>query len=687
MFNMRVGVQIPEAARILLADLLHPRNQNKTFPYAAGCVGAYAAAALGSRVAVEVFRAPEDLGAACAARAPDLLGFTNYLWNLELGYEVIRQAKAAAPRTVVVMGGPNYPTDLDGQRAFLRRYPLVDFYVSKEGEVPFLQLIERLLAVGCDAGELKRQRPEIPAVHYLCGDELIAPAPAPRQRDLSEFPSPYLSGLLDKFFARTDLVPLLQTKRGCPFQCTFCVEGEDYYTKLASGTTERVRAELDYIARRMVEGPPVLHIADSNFGMYEQDLEICDILAELRERHGWPQTIEVSTGKNRKERVLEAVKRTRGAMRFGPALQSTDPHTLKNIKRSNISAAVLMEMASAAAELQQRSYTELILGLPGDTVASHLGSIRAAMDAGMQRVKMYPLVLLPGTELASAAARTQFGLQTRFRVLPHCHGTYRFTGRPFPSIEVDEMVIATDSMTFEEYLLCKRFQLSVEIFYNDLYLEEMHGLTGGLGIPMFEVVERCHAQFESFPDALKALYAALEHGVRDSLWGSRDACLEHFRVPANLERYAAEEYKNSIASLKSLALLEHIEPILAIAGEAVRGYIAAQGLDRAGWSEYVDELIEYSRLRRRNILDSALQPEGTFRFAFDRIMEREFRVDPAEFRLPYPRKMRFWHDDAQTRDIRTLCAEVSNPVLRARSFIYPQTDPGVNPYLRRSRFC
>jgi len=39
------------------------------------------------------------------------------------------------------------------------------------------------------------------------------------------------------------------------------------------------------------------------------------------------------------------------------------------------------------------------------------------------------------------------------------------------------------------------------------------------------------------------------------------------------------------------------------------------------------------------------------------------------------------------RDIKKLCAEIANPIYRARSFIYPTTDPGVNPYLRRSAFC
>jgi radical SAM superfamily enzyme YgiQ (UPF0313 family) len=672
---------------ILLADLLHPGNQNKTFPYAAGCVGAYALEALGSDLSVEVFRASEDLGGVFSARPPMLLGFTNYAWNLELGYEVIRQAKKAAPRTVVVMGGPNYPTDVDGQRAFLERHPLVDFYVYKEGEVPFLQLLENLREVGFEAAELKHRRPAMPAVHYLAGNDFVAPAPLPRQRDLDEFPSPYLTGLLDKFFARRDLVPLIQTKRGCPFQCTFCVEGDDYYQKLASVTTDRFRAELEYIASRMAGGPPALHIADSNFGMYAHDLEICDVIAKVRDRHGWPLTIEVSTGKNKKERVLEAVRRSRGAIRFGPALQTTDPQTLLNIKRANISESVLMEMAGAAANTEQRSYTELILGLPGETPASHLRSIRAAMDAGLQRIKMYPLLLLPGTEMAWAEARREFGLRTRFRILPQSHGTYRFIAAPFPSVEVTEVVIATNTMSFEEYLVCRRFGLSVEIFYNDVYLEEIHGLIRALGLSMFDFVERCHRQFDHFPGELKGLYVALDQGVCDNLWDSRDACLEHFRSPEHLEAYAREEHKTSLGTLKAIALIDLIGSILNVAGTALRDCLAAAELQRPALRDYVDDLLEYSRLRRQSVLDSELQPTGTFRFAFDRIMERRFRVDPSEFQLEKPRAMRFWHDAEQARDIRALCSEVSNPALRARSFIYPRTDPGVNPYLRRSRFC
>jgi hypothetical protein len=204
---------------------------------------------------------------------------------------------------------------------------------------------------------------------------------------------------------------------------------------------------------------------------------------------------------------------------------------------------------------------------------------------------------------------------------------------------------------------------------------------------MFDFVERCDAHVHDTGGDLAALYDELEHGVRDNLFDSRDACLAHYRDPANLERYAREEYKNSLGTLKAIALLDHIEPVLAIAGTALRECIAAAGLETPSLRDYVHDLIEYSRLRRRSILDSSVETEGTFRFAFDRIHEQGFRVAPEAFRLERERRMRFWHDADQTRDIQRLCAEIANPVYRARSFIYPTTDPGVNPYLRRSAFC
>jgi hypothetical protein len=251
---------------------------------------------------------------------------------------------------------------------------------------------------------------------------------------------------------------------------------------------------------------------------------------------------------------------------------------------------------------------------------------------------------------------------------------------------VSELVIGTHSMSFQDYLFCKKFELSTEIFYCDVYLLELHGVLRALGVSMFDFVERCHARAETTSDDLSGVYRTLESGVAGNLWDTREACEAHHRVPENLRRYAEREYENSLGTLKAIALLDDIEAVLQVAGRAAWECIEAAGKAGPQLREYVDDLVQFSLLRRRGVLDVETEPEGTFRFAFDEIERNGFAVDPERFRLPAPRRMRFWHDARQATEIRALCSAVPNAAIRARSFIYPATDPGVNPYLRRAAF-
>ena len=100
---------------------------------------------------------------------------------------------------------------------------------------------------------------------------------------LDDIPSPYLGGFLDKFLDR-GLVPILQTNRGCPFSCAYCCSAVAYYNKVAFFSVNRVREEIEYIAERVKS--PSMQIHDSNFGMFEQDYEICKKIVAVRKKYG-----------------------------------------------------------------------------------------------------------------------------------------------------------------------------------------------------------------------------------------------------------------------------------------------------------------------------------------------------------------------------------------------------------------
>ena len=197
--------------------------------------------------------------------------FTNYSWTLDISHEFAKKIKSKFPKTIAIFGGPNYPNEIDTQKSFLLSYPAIDFYIKGEGELGFVTLFENLKKFNFDAETLKRSKLKIGNCHYIFNNELYIGENLPRVKDLNDIPSPYLSGMFDKFFDKV-LIPTIQTSRGCPFKCTFCQEGKDYFTKIYKYSLDRLVAELEYISKRVKV--PNLYVLDSNFGMYKQDVEI-----------------------------------------------------------------------------------------------------------------------------------------------------------------------------------------------------------------------------------------------------------------------------------------------------------------------------------------------------------------------------------------------------------------------------
>lgn len=441
-----VGQRPVSGLRLWLADLTYTQRgvAAETMPQAVGGLSTY----LASRIElppVRIFKYPEVLAAALSKdSAPDVIGFSNYIWNSSLSLGFAGRIRRKFPATIIVMGGPHYPLHHEEQERFwTQRFAgAVDFYIEGEAEVAFAELVTMLAN-----GHRHDVRSMIPGVHSLdVHGSLHHPPPDRRLADLSVVPSAYLAGMMDPFFDGT-LVPTVQTNRGCPFSCTFCAEGTRYFSKVSKKNTDRIAAELHYIGQRMAplladaRGRNELLITDSNFGMFPEDLATCDVIAQCQDAYGWPRYVNVTTGKNRRDRVLEAVRRTRGAITLSGAVQSLDEEVLSHVRRSNISADQLMDVALAAAEQGTGTYSEVILGLPGDSKTKHFASLDRLVAAGFGRINMFQLSFLPGSELCHKEARDRFGMDTRWRVIPRCVGRYPVLGSPMVAAEVDEICV------------------------------------------------------------------------------------------------------------------------------------------------------------------------------------------------------------------------------------------------------
>lgn len=613
-------------------------------PLAIGNIAAFTGHLLDLAQPIRLFKYPEDLFAAAeAGPLPDIVGLSNYVWNHDLSMQLAAWFKRRNPATVVVMGGPNYPVVAHEQEAWLKARPLIDFYVIKEGEAAFANLALALERAGGELDAVKRM--DLPSVHAIDADGAAHLAePVERIRDHAAVPSPYLNGMLDGFFDGK-LMPLVQTNRGCPFSCTFCVEGLKYYSKVHRSPTEKVAAELDYIGRKMVEtrrpgARNDLNIADSNFGMYKEDLDTCRELARTRKLYNWPDYINVATGKNQKERVLEASRMIDGALRLSGSVQSLGPEVLKNIKRANISTDDLMTLALDAAEIGANSYSEIILGLPGDTREIHLSTLRTIMDAGFTNVFLYQLMMLPGTEMSTEESKQTHGMRLRYRVLPRCHGYYDVAGERVIAAEVEEICVATDTLSFDDYLDCRRFHLLVTIFYNDGVFGTLVKLLRMLNLSTFRWIELIGAM--EVPEGLRDLFASFTSATRDELWDSREALEAFVREPGVIERYVAGELGYNLLFVhKSLAMTRHVRDLAAMARAAALELFRESGCLDDGLVSLVDDALAYHCERLDGIFEDRDEVRGlSLSWDIPRLEETARPAGVEDYRLASPIRLR-----------------------------------------------
>lgn len=612
-----------------LADLTHKNYivASNVMPLGVGLVASHL---LSTRedIDVELFKYPDDLVQRVSQRPPDILGFTNYSWNLELSYEIAQRVKAKFPKTVVVFGGPNYGlTDLEIED-FWGRYPDIDFYIVLEGEIAFARLCDRLVEEGMNVERVKEGVEKLGNAHFVKDGKIFQSPTLDRIQSLDDIPSPYTTGLMDKFFDNV-LIPLTHTTRGCPFTCTFCSEGNKYYQKVAQ--RETLEDELRYIAERRGTVPD-LALSDANFGMFSQDADKAQTLRQIRDDTGWPQRLVVSTGKNQKERIVEVAQALDGMLSVAASLQSTNSEILKNIKRSNISLDALQTMVSGATAADSTTYTEIILNLPGDTQERHFDSIRDVTDRGLGVVRMYQLILLPQTELNTPDSRSTYGIETRFRINPRSFGKYNVFGEDVIVTEAEEIAIASRTLPWSDYLNCREFDLTVEIFHNTGIFFEIASLFRQNSWSWFSFLEEVHGRITAASNSgLSNLYTEYRRENESGLYTTREALQEHVRE--NIDFYLSNlEGTNEISKAKAKAVALHFDEMHELAFDVATDIVLTQASDEQELlADYLRDLRRYSWAKKQSFLDVSLDSSLLVQHDFPGLEAEGFEVSLEDY--------------------------------------------------------
>lgn len=408
-----------------------PEPVRGNVPLAAGYLKLVAErAGLGGQFAIDIF--PTALANTCGdaamvdaicARAPDLLGFTCYLWNVQRTLWIAARVKERRPQVRIVLGGPEITRD----NYWVLGETAIDFAVFGEGEQTFVEFLGWWRA-GRDSAAL----PHIIGLGFRDGAHFRLNAPRTPMSDLSVLSSPWIEGIVD---AREHEQMLLETVRGCVFRCKFC-----YYPKAYDSQyfldTERVRADLAHAracgVREVFLLDPTLN-QRPDFGAFVELLVACNPDAAF-ELHGELRGEGITPKLAQRMRAANFVEVEVG-------LQSVDPHTQATMDRRNNLRAFEKGVA-ALREAGIRVKTDLIVGLPGDTVQSVRDGFRFLVDRGLCDIaQVFRLSILPGTAFRHEAE--QLGL--RFQARP----PYSVLSTPALSEDDIAMLLAEAEQVFD----------------------------------------------------------------------------------------------------------------------------------------------------------------------------------------------------------------------------------------------
>lgn len=641
-----------DATLIYLADLTHTGLKIATegVPLNIGLVASYAQKMLGPAIEVHLFKYPESLIDALKTRPPAILGCSNYVWNTNLSDWMLGYAKRTNRAIVTVQGGSNYPFLPHLQAEFLRTREHTDFHTFYEAEVGFVNLIERFL----EARTVERMKEQpIPGVHFLTpGREELVTGPASRRLTaLDDIPSPYVNGMLDRFFDGA-LTPMMETTRGCPFACNFCNAGDDYYNKVNMFSLDYVREELTAIApRAAAAGVANLWLADNNFGMYGRDAEVSRIIRQVQEKHGWPLVVVGFTGKNNKARILQTTEILGRTLPVSMSVQSMSKQVLVNIKRQNVSLDTYRQVNTALRQQGRLTHAEVIFPLPGETYETYMAGMKELIEGGTNRFLSYALLMNHGTDYKDPAYRQRYGYATKWRLITLDFGEYE--GEPV--FDLEEVAIATKDASFEDYLRVREFALVAESLYNDGLFSELVRYVGHYGISPFAWLRAVLEDRSSYPAGVERVFESFADESRGELFDSEADAIRFYSDPSHYARLVLGEIGGNVlfkhkARLIALHMDEWLECAVRAARHLVRGRRPA---DTALTDLQLADLREYLRHKLTDVLnvdEAASSLSRTFDYDILAWVADDSGRGLEEFRVAGEISYRFSFTDRQIAD-------------------------------------
>lgn len=227
---------------------------------------------------------------------------------------------------------------------------------------------------------------------------------------------------------------------------------------------DRIRKEIDWLAAMKAD---YIFCADANFGILERDFEIAQYVVEVKNRTGFPLIFNGCYAKNSDDNVFKISKLlfdNKANKAATLAYQSMNMVALENVNRKNFTVENFSKLLQRYNKAGIPTYTEMILGLPGETYESFCQGLCALIEAGQHtNSTVYACQVYCNSLLGQKAYQKKHGIQVArmpinfIRFLPPQSGEIQ---------EYIDVVVETSTMSREMMAKAMTFCTCLQCFHH-----------------------------------------------------------------------------------------------------------------------------------------------------------------------------------------------------------------------------
>jgi radical SAM superfamily enzyme YgiQ (UPF0313 family) len=443
----------------------------------------------------------------------DILLCSCYVWNWEITKFLAQEVKKINPNCLIIFGGPQIPDRTEG---FFEKFPFVDILVHGEGEYIVENIFNKFLT--------DKDFSEIQGIET----KNFRSSPQPRIKDLNSLPSPYLTNLVWDLVDEIDGIQYIatwETNRGCPYQCTFCDWGSLTNSKMTNFSEEKLFNEIEWFGKNKIT---YIDCCDANFGILQaRDLHLATKLKEVALKTGFPEKFRAAWAKFASEKIIPIAKelQTGGILKaVSLSLQSLDETTLEIVKRANMKFDTYSELTGTFREHGIPTYTELIMGMPGETLDSWKKGLETLVsDTKTGSLYIYNCGLFTNAPMNEPVYVKHHNIKAILSPIYLGHSSIHERGMP----EYENIVISTVSFTTDELKQIYLYSWLIQTFHSlgiFEYISKYYNKTYNLPYMKFYEIflDFCNSQKSIFSKEYQKVLEYVDTGYSGKGWNHYD---------------------------------------------------------------------------------------------------------------------------------------------------------------------